>query len=344
MKVEFEKKTRQPKKKSTYPENMSASPSSDIVVNHPKDDRLFYTVDFGVNYGRVPTERVREIMNDAYNDRGVSYMVLISTNTRDWNPNENHVEHVDKTFMTLGCNGNYAKQFKVRQDIAEMQKRLDADDDHGETIIAIGECGLDYDRMISPNGIQCKVFRAQVRFAKKNGMPLYLSYRGRGAYEDIMWILSEEDPENEIPPGVVHCFTGDIDQALAWVKMGYMLGVTGWIYDKRRNTHMYKAVCDPRVPLENLLVETDAPHLGIHPRRFSEPVDTQSIAERLAYGRLTFGLTDKKEKDKVGNQKAKAKIGRILYENAYRFLRLSDDDDTNSTDDDTKEETTEKNE
>lgn len=308
-----------------------------FFVKHPENKSLSYTIDMGVDYECEPTETVERIINNAYDKGGVSRVVLLSNGPREWTSNLQHIENVKHTFITLGCHPHNAKSFITKRDIARMQKILDDDEDR--RIVAIGLCGLDYERMFSKNHIQCKVFRDQVVFARRNNMPLYIHCRGKGAYEDIMWILEEEDPDNEIPYGFVHCFSGNLEQALKWTSMGYVLGVSGLLFDKRRNRDMYHAVCHPDVPLDKLLVQSNAPHLGIYPRRYSEPSDTQRIVRRLAYGRLTFGMKDanKKERDKVGNPKAITAICRTVYENSYRFLGLSDDASDDDVPEDKKE-------
>jgi TatD DNase family protein len=104
--------------------------------------------------------------------------------------------------------------------------------------VAIGECGLDYDRMFSPRNIQLSVFEIQIDLALKYSKPLYMHCRGNGAFDDLIAILTKYSITENIPKGVVHCWTGSYDQAKQLTDLGYMLGITGWLFDDRRNSEL----------------------------------------------------------------------------------------------------------
>jgi TatD DNase family protein len=120
-------------------------------------------------------------------------------------------------------------------------------------IVAIGECGLDFNRNYSPHPDQEKWFVEQVRLGLELGKPLFL--HSRDAYPRFAEIMKREKVRN----AVAHCFTGEKDELHAYVDLGLYIGITGWICDDRRGQHLVSLVKD--IPRDRLLIETDAPYL-----------------------------------------------------------------------------------
>jgi TatD DNase family protein len=124
-----------------------------------------------------------------------------------------------------------------------------------ELVVAVGECGLDYNRNFSPPADQRRAFEAQLELAASIQKPVYL--HERDAHEDFTRILERWRPK--LAGGVVHCFTGDGGALDRYLGMDLHVGVTGWICDERRGTHLHDLV--RRVPAGRLMVETDAPYI-----------------------------------------------------------------------------------
>lgn len=124
-----------------------------------------------------------------------------------------------------------------------------------ERVVAIGECGLDFDRNHSPRQVQLEWFERQVELAVELGMPLFV--HERSAAEATVDILGRH--RAVLPRTVVHCFTGDRTALDAYLELGVHIGITGWICDERRGTHLQELVRD--VPEDRLMVESDAPYL-----------------------------------------------------------------------------------
>ncbi|MBL9099589.1 MAG: TatD family hydrolase [Myxococcales bacterium] len=122
-------------------------------------------------------------------------------------------------------------------------------------VVAIGECGLDFNRDFSPRPVQVQWFNKQVELARELGMPLFL--HERDACAAFLEVLDKLKPTPE--QVVVHCFTGDAPTLQQYLRRGYNIGITGWICDERRGTHLRNLV--KTIPAERLLVETDAPFL-----------------------------------------------------------------------------------
>ncbi|MCD7782210.1 MAG: YchF/TatD family DNA exonuclease, partial [Methanosphaera sp.] len=124
-----------------------------------------------------------------------------------------------------------------------------------ECVVAIGECGLDYNRNYSQPKIQRKWFEEQVKLAEELNMPLFL--HDRESYDDFAKILRRHRKISK--RSVVHCFTGTKYEAEDYLDLGCYIGVTGWICDSRRNDDLLKAI--KVIPPERLMIETDGPFL-----------------------------------------------------------------------------------
>jgi TatD DNase family protein len=120
-------------------------------------------------------------------------------------------------------------------------------------VVAIGECGLDFNRNYSPHPDQEKWFIAQLELGIELGKPLFL--HSRDAYPRFSEILKQ----HRIRKAVAHCFTGGRDELEAYVELGLYIGITGWICDERRGKHLLELVKE--IPNDRLLLETDAPYL-----------------------------------------------------------------------------------
>lgn len=122
-------------------------------------------------------------------------------------------------------------------------------------VVAVGECGLDFDRNYSPQPVQRTWFEAQVALAAELGMPLFLHEREAG--EELLAVLRRH--RDRIPAAVVHCFTGTEALLDAYLALDLHIGITGWICDERRGTHLHGVI--GKIPLDRLMIETDAPYL-----------------------------------------------------------------------------------
>lgn len=122
-------------------------------------------------------------------------------------------------------------------------------------VVAIGECGLDYDRDFSPRPKQREAFAEQLDLAVQLGLPVFL--HERAAHADFVEILRPRMAK--LPAAIVHCFTTDAPTLAAYLDLGAYIGITGWICDDRRGGDLQACVKD--IPLDRVLVETDAPYL-----------------------------------------------------------------------------------
>jgi TatD DNase family protein len=148
-------------------------------------------------------------------------------------------------------------------------------------VVAVGECGLDYDRDFSPRDQQRAAFEAQLELAAELGKPVFLHQRS--AHEDFERIM--RNARSRLVGGVVHCFTGDAQELDCYLELGLCIGITGFICDERRGTHLQELV--GRIPADRLMIETDAPFLlprdlrGVSGRR-NEPAFLPHVAKSVA--------------------------------------------------------------
>jgi TatD DNase family protein len=122
-------------------------------------------------------------------------------------------------------------------------------------VVAIGECGLDFNRDFSPRPQQESRFEKQLHLACELGKPLFL--HERDAHRRFVEILACY--KDHVGAAVVHCFTGTAEQLQAYLDLGLYIGITGWICDDRRGQELLNLVRN--IPLDRLMIETDAPFL-----------------------------------------------------------------------------------
>ncbi|MDU0206077.1 TatD family hydrolase [Paenibacillus sp. MAH-36] len=146
-----------------------------------------------------------------------------------------------------------------------------------EKVVAIGEIGLDYYWDKSPKEVQQRVFREQIRLARKLQMPIVI--HNRDAHQDILTILKEEKAAEV--GGIMHCFSGSWETAKQCLDMNFHISFGGPVTFK--NAKQPKEVL-AQVPLDRLLIETDAPYLTPHPFRGkrNESAYVRLVAETAA--------------------------------------------------------------
>ncbi len=194
-------------------------------------------------------------------------------------------KHEDGVYATVGVHPAYLIDEKNPIEYNETSLRELAQS--SPKVVAIGETGLDVYRLGSKTQeevmkIQEPVFRSSITLARDLDVAVVVHARGTeqdpyGIYTDIIRILKED----RVARAVVHCFGGTVEQALMLAEMGYMIGVTGIVTFK--NAHMTHDVVRA-VPLENIVIETDAPYLAPEPYRGkrNEPAYVHYVAHKIA--------------------------------------------------------------
>jgi len=157
--------------------------------------------------------------------------------------------------------------------------------------MAVGETGLDYYRLVGSSDVikkkQKENFLHHIAFAKKKNLPLIMHVRDNGdgkAYADALEILHREY-DNAVP-GVMHCFGGSLADAKHCLEMGLYLGIGGIVTfaPRKGQTENPLAEIVRRMPMDKLLLETDAPYISPLPKRGerNEPSNVLIIAQKVA--------------------------------------------------------------
>jgi TatD DNase family protein len=174
-------------------------------------------------------------------------------------------------YATVGMHPHDAKD--VGEDELHVLRELTA---HPK-VIAVGETGLDYYYNHSPREVQRRVFSQFIRMARETRLPIVVHERD-AAQEAFELLHAEGGRELR---GVIHCFTGNYEAARAYLDLGFYLSFTGIITFK--NAEPLRAVVR-QIPLDRILVETDAPYLTPVPHRGkrNEPAYVRFVAETVA--------------------------------------------------------------
>ncbi len=174
-------------------------------------------------------------------------------------------------YAAVGCHPHEADGF----DPQEMENLTHLAGDN--YCVAWGEIGLDFFRLQSPKDNQLRVFQQQLERADSLNLPVVI--HDRDAHEDV-WRLLKRMGNGE-RKGVIHCFSGDKDLAMAFIELGYFISISGTVtYNKAT---VIKEVA-AQIPLDRLLIETDAPFLAPVPRRGkrNEPLFVMYTAQEIA--------------------------------------------------------------
>ena len=215
--------------------------------------------------------------------------------------------HPGRLFSTAGLHPHHASDWNAEH--AALFRELAQQPE----VVALGECGLDYNRNYSPHDKQKRAFIAQLELAAELKKPVFLHQRD--AHAEFLPILKEFRPQ--LTDAVVHCFT-DTSAALEdYLALDCHIGITGWICDDRRGHDLRQTV--RKIPDQRLLIESDAPYLlprnapkpepGLVAgpvRQRNEPCFLPYVARALAKAR--------------GH--SEAYVNRVTSSNAQRFFRL----------------------
>jgi TatD DNase family protein len=207
-------------------------------------------MDIGVNLMHRSFDRDREAVLRSAEERGVSPLIITGTDEKSSRTaREYAASFPGKLYATAGVHPHDAKGWG--EGSGRALRELAAKPE----VVAIGECGLDYNRDFSPRDAQRRCFEAQLRLAAELGLPLFL--HEREAFADFSAIL--EHYRGKVKGMVVHCFTGTEGELFKYLELGCHIGITGWICDERRGRHLLPLI--KKIPPDRLMLETDAPFL-----------------------------------------------------------------------------------
>ena len=258
-------------------------------------------IDIGANIAHDSFDEDRADMMQRAADAGVERIVITgSSDTSNVRAAELAEQSSGTLFSTAGVHPHHASDYTDESD-ALIRSLIQKDE-----VVAVGECGLDYFRDLSPRDAQIQAFKRQLEIAKESGLPVFLHQRD--AHDDFVEVLEAALPD--LSRAVAHCFTGEGESLREYVAMGLYIGITGWVCDERRGKHLHDIVSF--IPDDKLLIETDAPYLlprTVRPKpksRRNESMYLPEIARVVAEAR---GQTEEH-------------VAKITTANAVRFFDL----------------------
>lgn len=207
-----------------------------------------------------------EIVSNAKNN-GINRMI---SNGCDNKTNKEVLETIKKfseVYGAIGIHPENVNEYKS-EDIDFIKNNL-----KNEKIVAIGEIGLDYHYTKENREEQIKLFETQLQIAKDHRMPVII--HSREATDDMLRILKKYELK-----GVIHSFSGSLDTAKEYIKLGYLLGINGVVTFKNCKL---KEVLE-NISIDNIILETDSPYLTPEPFRGkrNEPARILNVAEFVA--------------------------------------------------------------
>ncbi len=214
-------------------------------------------------------ERQAEILANA-RARGVTAMLNIATREREWDAVLATAEREPDVWATVGIHPHEADEHP-HVDTAKLVARA-----RHPRIAGIGESGLDYYYDHSDRARQQASFRAHIAAAREAEVPLVV--HTRDAEDDTYAILAEEMGKGAYA-AVIHCFTGTADFADKCLELGFSISISGIVTFKSARDLQAVAA---RLPIERLLVETDAPFLAPVPHR-GKPGEPAFVADTVAF-------------------------------------------------------------
>ncbi|MGH8433274.1 MAG: TatD family hydrolase [Pseudomonas sp.] len=210
-------------------------------------------IDIGVNLTHASFAQKHEAVLARAYEAGVTQLVLTGTSLegseqalalcRQWD------ETGTRLFCTAGIHPHDASSWNSTS-ASQLSALLQE-----QEVRAVGECGLDFNRDFSPRPQQEKALEEQLALAVELQLPVFL--HEREADQRLLEIL--RDYRDRLPAAVVHCFTGEKRALFNYLDLDLHIGITGWICDERRGTHLHPLLRE--IPTGRLMLESDAPFL-----------------------------------------------------------------------------------
>ncbi|MEJ5279381.1 TatD family hydrolase [Pseudomonas sp. MYb541] len=210
-------------------------------------------IDIGVNLNNPSFDEKHQAVLDRAYAAGVQQLVLTGTSIEGSEQALALCEKLDdsgqRLFSTAGIHPHSASDWNG--DSAQRLRALLSE----SRVRAVGECGLDFNRDFSPRPQQEKVLEEHLALAVELKLPVFL--HERDANQRLLEIL--KDYRDHLTAAVVHCFTGEQAALFSYLDLDLHIGITGWICDERRGTHLHPLVRE--IPRDRLMLESDAPYL-----------------------------------------------------------------------------------
>jgi TatD DNase family protein len=214
-------------------------------------------------------EKIDEVLVNMENNK-ISHALCVSVTLDKINEILDLTRKYSNVYASVGVHPDY-------ENIQEPDIETLFNYSKNEKVIAIGETGLDYFRLKGDLSWQRDRFRTHIRAAIKSNLPLII--HTRNAQDDTINIMKEEGAN--FATGVMHCFTESYEMAKKAIDLGFFISFSGIITFKNAES-LRETV--KKIPIENILIETDSPYLAPVPNRgkLNEPANVRYVAEKIA--------------------------------------------------------------
>ncbi len=257
------------------PDKTFCEPITDELMT---DESMTQYIDIGANLTASAFQHDLDQVIERAVCASVTKMVVTGTSVADSLRAIDLAQQYDTVcYATAGLHPHHAADFSI--DLLSELKQICQQ----KQVVAVGECGLDFNRNYATRKDQLRAFEAQLELAAECGKPVFLHQRD--AHADFLSIMKNYRPA--LKNAVAHCFTDGPDEVQAYLELDMYIGITGWITDERRGQALQAAV--KSIPLNRIMLETDAPYLlprniDIKPVKKSrnEPCVLPAIARAVA--------------------------------------------------------------
>jgi TatD DNase family protein len=269
-------------------------------------------IDIGVNLTNSRFDNdIEQVINRAL-AVNVDAMIVTGTNIEQSQKAQQLTQQYPHClYATAGIHPHDASTFNDKS-VTQLQTLLD-----DKRVVAVGECGLDFNRNFSTPAEQLSCFEIQLELAVELKMPVFLHQRD--ANNDFLRLIKKY--RSGLVDAVAHCFTGGQKELESYLEEDLHVGITGWLCDERRG-HELRA-CVNLIPVDKVMVETDAPYL--FPRDYILPDEDRLSSKQKKRIRsrnepqylphIIKTLSELMQVDKV-------ELSKITSHNARHFFRL----------------------
>eukprot|EP01132_Coremiostelium_polycephalum_P002472 gene2472-3058_t len=252
----------------------SSSPSSNVSNNSTvtssttnSNSKSHNIIDIGANLSdRAFQKDLDQILTRSYN-KGVNKIVITGTSRKSSIRALEIIQENKKNnglvelYSTFGVHPHDSER-ELKQSPMISQEIKEYILKNKDSVKAVGECGLDFNRNFSGHDYQVEMFRKQIELGIELGLPLFI--HERDAHQKFIETVDPYVKSGKMPRSVIHCFTGTEAEAITYVKMGFYIGFTGVITQEKRGFELRSILKKKIIPLDRLMIETDCPYMTPH--------------------------------------------------------------------------------
>ncbi|XP_034950622.1 3'-5' ssDNA/RNA exonuclease TatD [Chelonus insularis] len=253
--------------------NESDGSKLDLIMSQCYENYIL--VDVGANMTNKKFVRDLDSVIQRAKDAGVQKIMVIGASIRSSKEALRLTRLYPGTlYSTAGIHPHDAKSWDNTNTLTELESIAS-----NPECVAIGECGLDYSRDFSDPETQRLVFHKQIELACRLNKPLII--HERGAQSDVLEVLNHY--RNRLPPVMIHSFVGMAEEAQLYLDHGFYIGITGYLCKDKSDSGVRQILESGNVPLDKILVESDAPFMYPNSRASKLPLYVkEGLTERSA--------------------------------------------------------------